>query len=440
MTFIIIMNCIMLILVASKVKLCKMPKKILIMYILWTSIILTISTFNLYGLLNVSDKVYILWIINIDILVLTIIMFANKQEKQEKINFTSRLESSKILLFSQIVLSVILMYYEIRYKNLIANMPLEYIRMARFDSLFYSGIENIFFEYIVAGTLRVHLMIIAILIIEKKFKNKICLLGIVDLILYTMIGYGRMIIFEFVLYLIIAYLIVNYDKKHIINIKKLILVCIIGIILILIGASIVVIRLKGSQYLNVNTIYEYGIDEQIKQIIVYFTGGFRALDKFVLEGFESINGLTLGRLMVAGLEDIIGLVLNNIGINYTTINSLVGPITQSNIMIGEKIYFNAFYTCVMNYFGDFGYIGVIIGPILNGILISYSINKYIKKRDLQSYLLLTYVIMNAFCSIYRWNYQFGQYMFLLIVLILVNNFKLEKGNKKNDKENNKIYE
>lgn len=423
MFFLILGILIFLLIFIYQAKINVISKKIISAYSLWVFIILAFSTFNLFGLYGVNDKVYITWIVNAVIFIGIVLIFSKKNMiKEEELDnkIVKRIENSKVLFYVGIIVMLLLAMYKIRYDNVTENLALEYVRMARFDRLFANGVESIFFDYILKGTLKILLICTSILIVKRKFKNKICIVTIISLFLYTMIGYGRMTIFEFIIYIIISYLFLNDNLREKINIKKVV-ICILGLMLLLIiGGIIVVIRLQGKEQLSIENIFQYGILEQIKQIVVYFNGGFRTLDIFMKEGFSALDGITLGRLSFAGIEDIIGLILNNLGYKFATINSLVGPITQTNVQVGEQIYMNAFYTCIMNYFGDFGYVGVIIFPILHGLLVSYCINNYIKRRDLPSIILSYFVIMNTFCSIYRWNYQFGQTIFLLVMLMFWN--------------------
>lgn len=443
MFFLIICILLALILIIYKLKLNKVAKKVLMVYVIWTLVILALSALNLFNIYEVSDKTYFIWIINIVIVTISVFIFSKKEteelkEKQTDIIF--KMEKSKIIFYAAILINVLLLYYKIRYDRIVANLPLEYIRMARFNSLFSSGVESIFFDYILVNSLRILLIITSILIVNGKWTNKISILGIMGLIIYTMIGYGRMTIFEFIIYIVISYLAFNCKERKIkLNIKKIIL-CIISILaLIFIGAVITTIRLKGIEKTNLETIFEYGIMEQIRQIYTYFTGGFRTLEVFLNEGFSNIKGLTICRATFGGIEDILGLVLNNIGYSFETINSLVGTMTQANVQIGEQMYMNAFYTCVMNYFLDMGYLGVIIYPLLHGLFVAYIINNYLKNKNLISFVLFAYVTMILLCSIYRWMYQFGQYVFLLVILLIINLITkhIEKNNELKEKINDK---
>ena len=67
-----------------------------------------------------------------------------------------------------------------------------------------------------------------------------------------------------------------------------------------------------------------------------------------------------------------------------------------------------------------GIFGVIIGGILHGLLIGMCTRNMLKNKSITGVILFIYVILNAFCSIYRWNYQMGQSVTILILLVILN--------------------
>lgn len=423
MSFIILGILVEIIFFIKKVKVNRIAKNILYLYSFFTLIILYFSTLNLYKISNVSSKVYIMWIINIILVVLTVLICSKTEKiyiKESNVNeWVDRIANSKILFYIGTVMLLFLVFFKIRYNSIIKNLSFIEARMAKFTLLFSSGVEEIFFKYILVTTLIVYLILGAMLIVNKKILNRITIISLLGVALYSTIGYGRMTIFEFVFFIVFSYLIFKCKNKIRVNIKVLTIITLSSIVLILIGAVIVVIRLKGKEQLTLDNIIVYGIQEQLRQIYIYFVGGFRMFEHFLQNGFQSIEGLTITRLTFGGVEDMFGLVVNNIGFKFTTINSMIVAITQTTISIGDGVNMNAFYTCLMNYYCDLGYVGIIVYPILHGILIAYSINNYIKKNSVLSYILMLYVMYNMMVSIYRWDYQSGTTMFLTISIIIL---------------------
>ena len=166
------------------------------------------------------------------------------------------------------------------------------------------------------------------------------------------------------------------------------------------------------------------VGEQIKQVVLYFEGPLRTLDNFINEGFESLNGnLAYGRATLAGIDEIISLPLIFVGIDYPYFNSIIGSELQTNVTVSENGYkINAFYTGIMNFYADFGTVGVLIFSMLYATLVVYCVRNFFKKKgDIFSQVLLIFVIMNTLSIVYRWNYQSGATTFLLIVLVILNN-------------------
>lgn len=400
-------------------------KRVVCIYLLWSFIILFISSLNPYELYTVSSKVYVLWLLSIAIISAVIIMLSNKNRQNmvsnNIISFISIIKKSKVLLIINIIVLILLAYFLARYNRILASASIEDIRNIRFEKLFSTGYEYIVFAYIIQPMLKVIMMLTAISIIYKESKNINVYLGIINIVLNTMIGYGRMCIFEFILFLLFAFLSQKEIKKP--KIKNILLASLAIILFAVISTIVTTIRIVGIEGLSIDTLKEYGINNQISQLIIYFIGGFRMLDLFINNKIISINDYMFGRLTFAGFEDLIGNFTGILGITFIPINNIIGNYMQRPVLIGNNQYFNAFYTSLFNFYGDIGITGVIFFSFLSGMLLKYSINNYTKKSNLNSLLLLIYTSSMLLCSIYRFNYQLGQYLIILIYLIFINKIK-----------------
>lgn len=422
---------ILMILLTKRLVIDSKTNKIIIIYILIEMNLMIISMTNPIGLYSVSSKVYILWIINVFIFVGVLILKSNKRKEISNIliseNTIEKILKSKIILYGQMVLFLVLLFYSYKFNSVVNSIgDASQIRMAKFTFLFGSYIETIFYNYVIVLLYKTMIIITSILIVNKKIKNPITILGLINLMLYSTIGYGRMNLYEFLLFILFAYIICSSkEKKFKLNLKSLIRIATIIIIIFSIGLIVTAVRL-GIEITDFNKIYNIVMKKQIEQLITYFIGGFRALDIFLENGFNSIGKYTLGRATFAGIDEMIEIFLTVLGKEYSSFNSIVGLETQANIIIGNNISFNAFYTCLMNYTSDFGYFGVIIYPLLYGNLVYYCLKNEIKNKSIISKILLIYVLMNTISTIYRWNYQFGETIFILIIYIIANKIKIKK--------------
>lgn len=432
MTYILILLCAITTTICIKLKFNTLAKTITIMYSLFTFGCLTLSSINLMGMNNVSNLVYLMWIINILVFISTIILLSKANEK--KLEFSKDLEiigekilKSKLLKIVSAVLMIILLYYTIKYFHVIKNLDPNFIRIARFTMLFDAPIETLFYIYVVSCISRFNIGILAILVVNNKVFTKQGVMSIINLLLFFMVGFGRGIIYDFLVLLVFSFTIKNINVKGFLNKKNIIkMVCIILIIFFVATMGVLArLNIKGK---NIIETVGSNIKEQIIQTTTYFTGSFRMLDIFINEGFSEIEGYTYGRSTFAGADEIIGLFARGVGFNYEILNREINISTQKAIMIGPKIAFNAFYSCVMNYYMDLGILGLLIFPIIHALGLFFVLNNFIKRRDIWSVLLLLLMLNNLFNSVFVWEYQSGEKTFIIVIVIFINLI-----NKKNNK-------
>lgn len=407
-------------------------KKIAILYIIEIGTILLISTFNPYGLFEVSNYTYMLWIIcTLSFAIPFLILFRKKTnniENDKKIDI-DKVVSSKIINGLFIINLAIVIFYKIKYEIITKDLPIYEVRIARFEDLLGSAFENLFFNYIVVGLVSVAAIIFAVLLVNKKIKNALFWICGITIIIYSLIGYGRMMFLNIIIY-IITTLLMTYDLKDLINKKNIFKLFIAIIAFLLIFTSMLYVRTYNKNLTFTENIANT-INAQARQIITYVTGGLRMLDNYISNGFEGITGHTYGRATLAGFEEILLYPLKGIGLEINSYNNLIADVAQKSTVIGENnLKFNAFYTSVMNFYSDFGIAGVIIFPILYALLMIWIFNNFNKRRTFSSLLLLNYSVMILIFSIIRWNLQIGSNTFILLVLILMNLYSIwkEKNN------------
>lgn len=357
MNIIILLNMLLLIILLQKFNIEKTLKRVLNIYIVFTSIILFISSLNPFELYDVHNRIYQMWIIYLDIFIITIAILIKKISFKNNVNIVvKKIYKSKILLIIQILLCVVLGFYVIRFlvaTNMLTNQS--EIREYIFSDFFISFVEYFFYYYIIMTLYNIMTIITAILAVNKQYKNPIFIIGIINIVLKMLIGYGRMNLFEFAIFILIAFLIFKENIKIKLNKKNIIIFVLIIIIIIFLFIMPTAVRLGISPF-DFNALSNNVANTLLKQGVIYFTGGFRALDTYLTSGFENINNLTFGRATFGGIDEIIGIAIKCVNENYMCFNDLIGYETQEEIMIGKNIAFNAFYTCIMNFYCDFGYI------------------------------------------------------------------------------------
>ena len=361
-------------------------------------------------------------------------MLINKRKKEleenedKKILDIDRYTHSKLINGLFIINLIVVIFYKIKNETIIKGLPIYEVRLARFEDLFSSAFENLFFNYIVVGLVSIAAIFFAIMLVNKKVKNILFWICGATIIMYSLIGYGRMMFLNVAIYIIIS-LLIQYNIKELLNKKNILKLVILIMLFILIFTAMLYARTYNKN-LTVGENIISTFNSQARQVITYVTGGLRMLDNYIYNAFEGIDGFTFGRATLAGFEEIILYPLKGIGLEIDSYNNMISGISQEYTVIGENnLSFNAFYTCVMNFYSDFGILGVIIFPILYAVFMVWVFNNYNKRKDVSALLLLNYSVMNLIFGIVRWNFQSGSSVFVLILLIVLNLYNIWKERK-----------
>lgn len=406
------------------IRLDKNVKKVSFAYGISVFILLLLSSLNLLGLYKVSNYTYFIIILSTISFLISFSILSKKYIKENEskydINiFLDKFLKSKIVHAIVIINLILVVFYKIKYNIVIQDLSQPEIRLARFDKLFDNAFETLFFNYIITGIIYLLSNLLAILIVNKRIKNILFFLITANIIIYSLIGYGRMVYFNIAIYVFINILLKN-DLKKFLNIKTAIKTLSVFIIIFVIFTGLLFARSESNKLTTTENL-QRTLKSQCEQVIEYSVGGFRLLDNFIKNGFDEFTTYTFGRATFAGLEEIVLYPIKATGIEINSFNNIISKYTQKEILIGENnSYFNAYYTCIMNFYLDFGIIGVIVFPIMHSILIIYGLKNYYKHKNIYSLLLLNYVLLNLFFSIIRWNYQSGTSTFILLILIFAN--------------------
>ena len=329
--------------------------------------------------------------------------------------------SKKSLFFKLlIILDVVLLYYYIKYGAIMSSGISSNNRIERFTvgNLFSSGIEIMIYNYAITSFVIATTIILAYMIIYGKLKKISFILLALSIFLYAGIGSGRGPVIDVLIAMVLIFFIRKIDSekrmgttndlKKIYKTKKVKLWNLIFIVLMVViifgySAWLTASRM-GYTELSMVTI-QIGLNEFLKDLVVYCTGPFRALD-FGLQVYTERVGYLFGRGTFAGIDEIIFRVFRIMNINFTPANTIIGELLQSNtIRIGSHQYFNFAYTSVMIHYFDLGTLGVIIFPFLYGFFMRKAIFLYEKKPVLPTLIILVLLFNTMINSVFKWGLQ-----------------------------------
>lgn len=405
---------------------------------IWWIIILIISTFNPYGLYEVSTYTYLIVIISLFFLnfgnfVSYFITLKNKNfvsddGNNEVISTISyqldRVNRSKIMFILTIIFTFIVFRYMNLYKyEVVVNNNLAESRMMRFEigTIFKSPVEILLYMYIIETFAHFAILYTAISIVWFKF-SKLFFLTLFFTYCYVSFGSGRLLLIELIIIIIILFII----RKNYINesfekfkLKKqnyliYIIMFLFSFISYFYSIFLSLFRTGNSELTTKNL--EEGNSLFFEHIVIYLVGALRTLDYGINIHSQKIESYTFGTLSFGGMDQLINNLFNIFGIKYLNNLSIVGKITFEPIYIGGGNEFNALYTYIFPMYLDFG----ICGVILISFIFGFSLNKLIfffqKKIDLFSLLILVFFIKVLFIGVLKANFQSPSVLILFVIL------------------------
>ncbi|MEI8198959.1 MAG: O-antigen polymerase [Eubacteriales bacterium] len=409
----------------------KLQRAIITLYLSWWTLWLGISTFNFYDLFPVSSYVYFLLILSVMMFCVGY-LFCGMREKHivdNRISRTFNLSTHSRFLYVALISFSIILYYYLKYRSVVQSGISTNNRMERFvvGHVFSSAKELLFFNYFIEPYIYAATIILAYLIIYGKFKNMIFWIIVLSVIFYAGIGSGRAPIIDVLIAMVLAFFIRMCDSKNknmmenrinkgAVNTRhkkrNIIMLILISIVIIGYSAWLTAKRFGLNQF-NLGSM-EIGLNEFFMECIIYFTGPFRALE-FGIANYPSKIGLLFGRGTFAGLDEIINLLFQILGITYNSATGIIGDLLQSNqIEIGSGYFFNFAYTNVMIHYFDFGVLGVIVFPCLYGFFVRKAVLLYEKRPSLPTLVILGFLFNTMINSVFKWGLQSPSAWILLI--------------------------
>ena len=395
-----------------------------IVIVFWTVwiIISIINPFNLYDVELITYFYLLLFIIFFSIGFLLVA----RRIQSSKDDFESKIIVNKsIPIIINIFVSVILLYFLFKYNSLLIILGVLEARNIKFEIglLFSNTFEYLLFSVIISSIVYLSFLLSTVNYLKNKKITGFFAISIINILLYSYIGLGRMAIFETGIFLILAFI---FSKIFILF--KLKIWHKISFLLLAIFAIGSIMNITTKR-LN-STLTEKGIIDTLlftlEQGAVYFTGPISAFNHFISLRVPENTGYTFGSSTFGGIDYFIGMVFSYIGYPYQTANDKTGSFTQPAIQIGNDHTFNAFYTGLMNFYMDFGYFGIIVFSLIFGFTLGLIWNKYLKNGNAYTLSLLIFICYTGIVSEYRLPYSSISTWVILITLLMLNRFRNKK--------------
>jgi oligosaccharide repeat unit polymerase len=175
--------------------------------------------------------------------------------------------------------------------------------------------------------------------------------------------------------------------------------------------------------------FSRGIDNLKQSIYMYFCGGIPLLDIKIKE--IDINKLqTYGLASLSVPIDFFFSVMGPFGISRPhyfreVLNILMS--VEETISVGYNIHMNAFVTMFFYFYLDGGFIGIILGSGIYGLISSICYNNYSYWKDKKSLIIYCMILQGIILSFIRLQFVNSTYFFSFLVL----QFLFKRGNYEN---------
>ena len=205
------------------------------------------------------------------------------------------------------------------------------------------------------------------LLIYRREKVLPLVLTMVYIFCDSMLGGSRGGFFKIFLYCVFMLSIKTYVRSSGMrksNRKTLYVLTAVGVVVFLIMCNMTAQRSYAATGFSLDNVL-IGMDDMSKQFVTYSVGPFRLLDaSFSGDYFNKLGGYMFGRCTFGFLDGMISLVLSKFGFSYMYANKeVLGLLQNTWIDIGGST-INFAYTAFFFFIQDFGYIGVVVFPLI----------------------------------------------------------------------------
>lgn len=257
------------------------------------------------------------------------------------------------------------------------------LRTAIFSNEFTSTFQNAVRSYLINPIVTATVLVgLTSLFFGKERSALVFLMGLTGCFAITLAEASRVMLIKTLTFLLIA--VVVAPKRGISRIKytrkeKLLTVLAIAI---LVSASLAISK-------------DRSIDRNyLKSLYTYYFAGPSYLTQLLANGnpsFTLFRDYLLGGASFGGIINIPLMILMYLGFGVKDTTYIVGSVlTSGNLPISPSLTLNAMCTCFFDFFVDWGYMGMFMGPALLGGITALLINSYARAKTIARFSLLVF--------------------------------------------------
>lgn len=382
---------------------------------LWWFIITFFSLFGFSGINVPSNLTYFYIFIgilffNVGTYLNCIIMGKRKRKLDKELSWNISIKNIKLnqIIIFNIICLIIMLPYTLKAISIIASSGFQYLRILAFNEsndFINSTLIHAVFQYIVNPFFLVVTILGVIFSLKQNRVHILLYLSFINAIVESITFGARTPISRIIeFYVIIYFLLKLNNKNNTIKIKKIFIVILIIPIIYL-------------------TLERGGIDfDFLNQFAIYYVGSFSLLDFYITNSTYFIfnEDFLTGRAFLGGLINpiiVILSVLYNFDYKLYGGDYIITSITSINQSIGNGIFMNAAPTWIFHLLKDLGFLGLIIYPLLFGFIVNHIYLRMIKRKDLLSIAIMSYLLYTIIKTTSGWMFLFIPTWMCIIFLI-----------------------
>lgn len=324
------------------------------------------------------------------------------------LNYTSYTVNKKVLIVCNLLAQVYLIPFTIKSLTVIQSRGWTQLRYYILNNTFiFTKMQSIVCSLIIYPIFFATSVVCVATILSKRKFDVIILITIIDMAIHMITTGGRGLIFIFLLSLIITHLF-NEDRKKYNMPFKYKCVIVIGVILL--------IYVTANRSVNA----EVSI---LQNIFYYFIGPFAYFDTIICNPneFSLFVQPTFGLATFGCIFSVFQLFLSKeLNFNVEAIDNIISSFSGKYYAVSPYVRLNHVSTMLYPMMFDFGYLGIVLGPIIFALIISFVNTKARTDREQRMLWIsiMIYLFYTIFASSYEYILLWGNTFFIILYIIL----------------------
>ncbi len=230
---------------------------------------------------------------------------------------------------------------------------------------------------------------------NKKYKYLLGIFAIIETFIMAFISAGRAPFVNFAVYYIIA--LIMFKGERLVYLVKKEKKKIFFIFLLFIGV-LYITQLRSTDKVSSESLWE--------SLYIYYFSGPSYMSQLLKNNtlYGPQGKLLYGTATFGFITNIFAYIyMIFTGKNVGSLYILGSTITNHQHWVGEHTLINAMCTAFYPFIVDWGYIGIIIGPIVTAGIVTFFTLKLKKKKDLKNFAMYVYIIYVLIRTVFKWD-------------------------------------